>query len=269
MVDRFADVAIIHTTAEAIPPDVRAQVESVCPTAYLKVHPRTPREYIAHDNPLWGPPRAEVIVTEHGAKYLVKPTSGLTVGLFLDMREVRQWLRASTRGLSVLNLFAYTCSFGVCATLAGAARVVNVDLSKSYLEWGKENYRLNDCVPEDRDFIYGDAFDWLRRFARRGQGFDVVIMDPPSFSSTPFSIARDYPRLVSNAAAVVAPGGTLLAATNHAQTSELRFDTWLDEGLTLADRRGRLEHDWHEPEEDFPVPKGGRSYLKVRALRLD
>lgn len=269
MVDRFADVAVIHTTGEALPVSLRSEVEPLCPTAYVKVHPLTAREYVAGKGPQWGPPREEVVVVEHGVRYLVKPTSGLTVGLFLDMRDVREFLRQSVRGQSVLNLFAYTCSFGVCAVLGGASRVVNLDLSKAYLEWGKANYRLNDCQVEERDFIYGDAFDWLRRFQRRGQRFDLVIVDPPSFSSTPFSVTRDYPRLVASGGAVVSPGGVLLAATNHAQTPETRFERWLEDGLRAAGRTGSVVARWHEPAEDFPVPRGGRPYLKVRALRLD
>jgi 23S rRNA (cytosine1962-C5)-methyltransferase len=259
-------VAIIHT--DRFGPLPRAEIEPLCSTAYLKIHPRSGREYVARDEPVWGPPREEVVVTEHGVRYLVKPTAGLTVGLFLDMREVRQWLRTASAEKTVLNLFAYTCSLGVCAALGGASRVVNLDLSRPYLEWGKANYALNDLAVDPRDFIYGDAFDWLGRFARRSQRFDLVIVDPPSFSSTPFSVTRDYPRLAAAAARVVSPGGILLASTNHAQTTEERFSTWLDEGLADAQRRGETMMVWHEPKEDFPVPRGERPYLKVRALQL-
>jgi 23S rRNA (cytosine1962-C5)-methyltransferase len=269
MVDRFGDVAVIHTTSEALPSGLRPDVEPVCPTAYVKVHPLRAREYVARNEPLWGPPREEVTVSEGGVKYLVRPSAGLTVGLFLDMREVRQWLLTCASGKTVLNLFAYTCSFGVCAALGGASRVVNLDLSKTYLEWGKENYRLNKCEVHDRDFIYGDAFDWLHRFARRGDYFDIVIVDPPSFSSSPFSVTRDYPRLASAAAAVVSPRGVFLAATNHARTSEQRFEAWLRSGLAEAQREGTIVKRWHEPAEDFAVPPGQRPYLKVRALELN
>jgi 23S rRNA (cytosine1962-C5)-methyltransferase len=169
----------------------------------------------------------------------------------------------------VLNLFAYTCSFGACALLGGAQRVVNLDVSRPYLDWGKANYARNDLEVDAHDFIYGDAFDWLARFARRHQLFDVVIVDPPSFSSTPFSVTRDYVRLVESAVSVVAPGGTLVAATNHRATSVRRFEDWLAEGLARAGRRGHIAERWHEPPADFPVPGGGRPYLKVRALELD
>jgi len=218
---------------------------------------------------VWGAPRAEVEVEENGVRYEVRPDSGVSVGLFLDMREVRQWLRGASRGETVLNLFAYTCSFGVAAAVGSADRVVNVDVSRPYLDWGKTNYALNDLAVRERDFIYGDAFDWLNRFARRQERFDVVIVDPPSFSSTPFSVTRDYSRLVAAAASVVNGGGVLLVASNHAATSDRRFDAWVDEGLGRANREGHLIRRWCEPSTDFPVAVGQHAYLKVRALALD
>ena len=191
------------------------------------------------------------------------------MGLFLDMREVRGWVGQMARGRKVLNLFAHTCSLGVSATLGGATRVLNLDVSKTYLEWGKANYGLNDLAVDPHDFVFGEAFDWLGRIARRRERFDMVILDPPSFSSTPFSVVRDYPRLVEAAAAATSPGGILLAATNHSTTSDQRFDAWLDNGLAHARRHGQLLQQWQEPAADFPVPPGRDSYLKVRALALD
>jgi 23S rRNA (cytosine1962-C5)-methyltransferase len=279
-VDRFADVAILHADSTEIAdtwlPEVRAELRSLYASAYVKVHPRgvsrikpIERGNFAPDTPAWGPPREVVAVSEHGLHYLVRPAAGLSVGLFIDMREVRTWLRQHSNARSVLNLFSYTCSFGVCAVRGGAERVVNVDVSRPYLDWGKANYAQNDLDVDAHDFIYGDAFDWLARFARRHQLFDVVIIDPPSFSSTPFSVTRDYVRLVESAGSVVAPGGTLVAATNHSGTSVRRFEEWLADGLARAGRSGRTTERWHEPAQDFPVADGGRPYLKVRALELD
>jgi 23S rRNA (cytosine1962-C5)-methyltransferase len=265
-IDRYGDVAIVHADAPALLehwlPSLHEDLSDI-DLAYARVH--TKGAPIAGSEPLWGLPVEEIDALENGVRYLVRPTGGL----FLDMREVRAWLRQNTRGRTVLNLFAYTCSFGVVAALGGAQRVVNLDLSKPYLEWGKANYRLNSLDVNDRDFIYGDALDWLDRFHRRSTQFDMVIVDPPSFSSTPFSVTRDYPRLVQAAARVVAPAGILLAATNHAGTSDERFETWLRAGLNAADRHGRLVQRWHEPAADFPVAVGRRPYLKVRALVLD
>ena len=257
-------------------PDVRADLRDF-DSAYAKIHPRAASRLrqadlrrFAPDEPVWGPPLAEVQVLETGVRYGVHPGAGLSVGLFLDMRDVRAWLRDASRGRAVLNLFAYTCSFGVNAALGGARRVINLDLSRASLEWGKANYRLNGLSVDERDFIYGDAFDWLDRFVRRGQRFDLVIVDPPSFSSTPFSVTRDYERLVEVSSRVVAPAGILLAATNHAGTSDGQFEAWLQNGLTRAGRHGTFVERWHEPPTDFPVARGRtRPYLKVRALVLD
>ena len=249
-VDRYGDVAVIHTVSRLLIDGIHEDLADFA-TAYAKVHPRSAsvlsdeeRDALAPDEPLWGPPVDHISVEEFGVRYLVRPGAGLSVGLFLDMREVRQWLRGAASGRTVLNLFAYTCSLGVCASLGSASRVVNLDVSRPYLEWGRANYKLNGCAADAQDFIYGDAFDWLRRFARREQRFDLVIVDPPSFSSTPFSVTRDYSRLVSAAATVVSPRGILLASTNHAATSDRRFDTWLREGLAAASRRGRLTRQW-------------------------
>jgi 23S rRNA (cytosine1962-C5)-methyltransferase len=272
-VDRFGDALIVHADSHAILTSWRdALPREGFATAYAKVHPRQASREASSELMLWGEPREELVVHERGVHYVIRPRAGLNVGLFLDMREVRQWLREHATGRGVLNLFAYTCSFGVAATLGGAQRVLNLDLSRTYLDWGKANYRANNLATDDADFVFGDAFDWLGRFARRSQQFDLVIVDPPSFSSTrggAFAVQRDFPRLIEAAARATAPGGILLAATNHAGTTEARFDAWLRSGLETAGRRGRVERRWHEPFADFPLVDGQHPYLKVSALTLD
>jgi 23S rRNA (cytosine1962-C5)-methyltransferase len=278
-VDRFDHIVVIHVDSAEKLERWRDSLEEDLDefsSAYVKIHPRrvsqlSDTEVRAHASaePLWGLPVEELEVVESGAHYLVRPAAGLSVGLFLDMREVRSWLRGAAHGRTVLNLFAYTCSLGVSAMLGGATRVLNLDVSRQALTWGRTNYQLNDLAADPHDFVFGDAFDWLGRFARRDQRFDMVIVDPPSFSSTPFSVVRDYSRLVEAAAWTVAPGGILLAATNHSSTSEERFEAWLDNGLIQARRHGHLLQQWQEPAADFPVPPGSGPYLKVRALALD
>ncbi len=267
-VDRYANLLVAHADTLAPVQQWQAQLQSA-PAAIAKIHPRQASREAPQELTLWGQVPDEVVVTERGVHYVIRPGAGLNVGLFLDMREVRTWLRGVAADRTVLNLFAYTCAFGVVASLGGAQRVLNLDLSRGYLEWGKANYRANRLMVDDQDFVFGDALDWLGRFARRRQTFDVVIVDPPSFSTSGFSVERDYPRLVSAAARVVSPGGILLAATNHASTTDNRFEAWLRSGLDSAGRRGRLEQRWHEPAPDFPLVEGQHPYLKVRALTLD
>ena len=108
----------------------------------------------------------------------------------------------------VLNCFAYTCAFSVCAALGGA-RATSLDLSRKYLDWGRRNFELNGLDPAAHDFIYGDVFDWLKRLAKKGRSFDVILLDPPTFSRSPgrgdFRAETDYGRLVSLALPLLRP----------------------------------------------------------------
>ncbi|MDX2056110.1 MAG: pseudouridine synthase [Polyangiaceae bacterium] len=171
-------------------------------------------------------------VQEHGANFEVRFDDDSSVGLFLDQRENRQRLRALSKGLRVLNLFCYTGSFSVAAALGGARQVVSVDLSGRYLEWAKRNFELNGLTVDRHEFIQADATVWLEQAARQKRVFDFIVLDPPSFSSVgkrkTFSVARDYAETASQCLRLLAPGGQLLAVTNHRKTplpklrSELR-----------------------------------------------
>ena len=171
---------------------------------------------------------ARFSVQEQRLFYWIDFQSGYSQGLFLDQRLNRQKLRELCPGRTVLNTFAYTCSFGVAAVSAGA-RAVNLDLSRNYLEWGQENYRLNGLEPEKSDFIYGDVFDWLGRFAKRGRRFDTVILDPPTFSrsrtSGVFRAEKDYGALLECALRVIEPDGIVLCCLNahHVSANEFRY----------------------------------------------
>ena len=170
--------------------------------------------------------RAEV--RENGLTFLINFGEGLATGIFLDQRENRRrLLTMPLAGKTVLNTFAYTCAFSVAAAKAGAV-TTSVDLSKNYLEWGKENFRVNGLNPAGHDFIFGDTFEWLKRLAKRGQRWDIVILDPPTFSTTKkgrvFQAARDYEELVKLAVPLVAPGGRLLCSTNQRTLEAEEFE---------------------------------------------
>lgn len=159
-------------------------------------------------------------VEESGVKFSVDLNDTLNTGLFLDMRANRRTVAAEAGGRKVLNLFSYTCSFGVHARLRGAASVVNVDVSKKILERGRVNYGLNALACEKNEFIRTDAAEYLARAVKKDNRFGMIILDPPSFSrhdSGTFSVKKDLPRLVQDAVTVLESGGVVFVATNHSE----------------------------------------------------
>jgi 23S rRNA (cytosine1962-C5)-methyltransferase len=216
---------------------------------------------------LGSPVPAEYPVFENGIRFLVRPHEGYSVGLFLEHRETRRRVRDLARGRTVLNAFAYTCAFSVAAALGGASRTVSVDLSKRYLEWGKRNFAANALPLDSHTFICSDVFDYFRRAERQGHRFDVVILDPPTFSRTrrpkrTFAITDDLDRLVAGGVGLMNPGGHILLATNHRRTSRKRLEQALiaaaaDRGVTIVARP--------------PLPRdfsGDRDYAKALLARI-
>src|SRR5690606_10848358 len=164
---------------------------------------------------------------------------GLSAGRFVDQRDNRARVRAASRGLRVLNLFAYTCSFSVAAALGGAREVVSVDLSKRALERGKRNFELNGLPLEPHRFVVDAAVKWLKRAARRGQSFDLAIVDPPSFSTSgkgTFSVASGYLGLLEGGFDVLGKGAKLLAVTNHQKTSQAQLRAMLGKAARAKGR---------------------------------
>ncbi len=122
-------------------------------------------------------------VRQNGILAGIDLVGGQSTGIFLDMREVRDHLASYYRHSdAMLNLFSYTALFSVHAVRHGITGAVNVDLSKGVLERAKTNYRLNGLKVDERDFVYGDSLEWIRRFKKKGKIFTLVIFDPPTFS---------------------------------------------------------------------------------------
>lgn len=282
-IDRFGDVLVLNFYDESIRSVPPMLLETLAATfqprsIYVKYRPRQAsrlseeeRELVAPSLPAWGEPIQELAIVEDGLRYLIRPGAGLSVGLFLDMRETRGRVRRWAAGKRVLNCFAYTCGFGLAASAGGAADVLNLDVSKQVLDWGREQYVLNGMEPPMRGFLAGDVFDLLDRFGRKGNRFDLVILDPPSFATTKrtrFSVARDYGRLAALAANVVAPGGILLACSNLAGTPRRTFRRQVVEALAAVGRSAEVIGYYAAPALDFPTFAAEESYLKVLALKL-
>ncbi len=228
------------------------------------------------------PERFEIL--ENGVRYEMSFNEGYSVGLFLDQRDNRRRFltghiaadfplfqsEIGNRKSEILNCFAYTCGFSVCAARAGA-RTTSLDLSKKYLEWGKRNFALNGIDPAQNDFIYGDTFDWLRRLAKKGRAFDAVVLDPPTFSQSKehgtFRAEKDYGRLVTAALPVLKPGGILFASTNAADWPPENFLADVDAAVRGANRKILQRHYIPQPP-DFPISRAEPAYLKTVWLRV-
>jgi 23S rRNA (cytosine1962-C5)-methyltransferase len=218
------------------------------------------------------------IVRENGVKFELSFNEGYSVGLFLDQRDNRR--RFLTGHIAagfpleqseLLNCFAYTCGFSVCAALAGA-RTTSLDLSRKYLDWGKRNFTLNHLDPAGHDFIYGDTFDWLKRFAKKGRSFAAIALDPPTFSrsreSGVFQAEKDYGKLVAAALPALKPGGALFAATNAATLAPEEFLAAVTAAIRAAGRKILQRHYVPQPP-DFPVTRDEPGYLKTVWLRIN
>ena len=180
-------------------------------------------------------------ILERGVRYRVHLDKGLSTGLFLDQRDNRAWLKRVAGDKRVLNTFSYTCGFSVAAAVGGARRTVSVDAAAPALETGRENFALNGLeVGERNDLIRGDVFQWLPRLARRGDRFDLIVLDPPSYARVKkrrFSAGRDYADLVKIACAALDSTGVMLCCLNHAQTTRRRFEQMVREGCRQAGRK--------------------------------
>ena len=282
-IDAFEDVLIASLYVDLSEAQENALLEVIAKTLeprsiYLKRRPRearvaatTERDFLAPDAPAWGDRVDRLTVLENGVRYLIQPGGDLSVGLFLDMRDTRHWLRYNNSNRTVLNCFAYTCGFGVTATLAGSDRAVNLDLSKRVLEWGAENYRANKLVPKQFDFISGDVFDWVTRLKRRGDTFGTLILDPPSFATSKFakfSAVSNYDELIENVIPLLEPDGLLLACCNHHKLERRFFMAAIKRGLERAGRGYNLIASLGQSPTDFPVPDTIEPPLKVFALEI-
>ena len=160
----------------------------------------------------------EFTLREYGRTLLANLTDYLDTGIFLDHRETRRMVGEAAADKRVLNLFAYTCSFGVYAATGGAARVDNLDLSNTYLDWGRRNFAANGLDPDAYGFIRADALQWLRQ--PPAESYDLIVLDPPTFSNSKMmddvlDTQRDHVELINNSLLRLAPGGTLYFSTNY------------------------------------------------------
>ena len=160
---------------------------------------------------------SEPTANNQRAYFLVNFSDYLDTGLFLDHRSIRKIIAENSRGKTVLNLFAYTCTASVHAALGGAKAVTSVDLSQNYLDWGRKNFALNG-LPDlpSYQFIAQDIFEWIKSNTEQ---YDVIFIDPPTFSNSKkfqgtFDVQRDHVPLINRAMNRLSAEGVLYFSNN-------------------------------------------------------
>lgn len=189
------------------------------------------------------------LIEENGMRFGLDFGAGYSAGLFIDQRANRAFIRqAGARRL--LNTFAYTCSFSVAAALGGAT-TVSIDLSKKSLDRGRDNFALNGIDLAGHQFLADDVLDVLPRLARRGEKFDAIVLDPPTFSrgnkGRRFQVERDFESLLLAALDLAAPRAELLLSTNCTRMTRRA----LEQIARFCLKARRLGGEFHQP---LPLP---------------
>jgi 23S rRNA (cytosine1962-C5)-methyltransferase len=202
----------------------------------------------------------ETVVEEGGMKFAMDFAAGYSAGLFIDQRANRSFLRRA-RAERVLNTFSYTCSFSVAAALGGGA-TTSVDLSKKSLDRGRENFALNGVDPgEGHRFYADDVLDLLPRFARKGETFDAIVLDPPTFSrgnkGRRFQVEHDFEQLLLAALEVATPQCRILLSTNCTRLTRRSLESIARHCLKLVRRPARFHSE--QPLPDVPSESGAQT----------
>jgi len=225
-IERFGETAMISSHSAA---DAQTLADSIALTewepqrVYLRHLVRNPGEkdtpVLFRGDPLSAP---KEIVSESGLFYELDFSSSYSPGLFPDQRLNRLFLR-ERKPRRVLNTFAYTCAFSVAAASTGA-ETLSVDISKSSLQRGRRNFELNQIPLEGHRFIPDDVPTYLRRLIKRGETFDAIILDPPTFGRSgpgkSFRFERDFAALLQSAHSLAGPDAAILLSTNFTAWNE-------------------------------------------------
>lgn len=279
--DRYGDVAVLRTDGEAARTRTPEFVEAVWPLlqqqGIVSLLGRDP-DRAGPPVVLHGPtPDARVVVAEHGVPFCVDLFDGQKTGAFLDQRDNRRRVgelcaKLAARGhaepVRMLNLFSYAGGFSVFAARAGAT-TTSVDLAAKAHRTAEESFRVAGMDPSAHRFVAADAFQFMQSAAARGERYDLIVCDPPSFAPNEKSVPRAmeaYRKLHAACASLLAPGGVLCAASCSSHMGMARFLTTLtDESLGRADLRAIASYG---PPADHPTlpafPEG--AYLKFVAL---
>jgi len=158
-------------------------------------------------------------IQEGEASFLVNFKDYLDTGLFLDHRPIRQWIYENANGKQFLNLFAYTGTATVHAALGGATTSTTVDMSKTYLDWAKNNFELNNLNLDNHQLVRANCMEWLDTAIQEQKKYELIFIDPPTFSNSKrmdnvFDIQQDHVELIEKATKLLTKKGSIIFSTN-------------------------------------------------------
>ncbi len=162
---------------------------------------------------IYGEPIQQLTIQENNRHFHISLGKTRNTGLFLDMRNGRQWVQEHSKNKRILNLFAYTCGFSIAAIAGGANSVLNVDMSSPALNRGRENHRLNQQSLAQVRFEKLNILNSFGRLKKRGP-FDLLICDPPTFQKGSVDIRKDYPKIIRRLKEFMAPNSTVMLCLN-------------------------------------------------------
>lgn len=195
---------------------------------------------------LWGSLPEHCVALRGNLQFSLHLAQQQNSGFFLDMEPGRAWLQQHAHGKRVLNLFAYSCAFSVVAVAAGAAVVVNVDMSSAALNLGRSNHQLNGLDKTRSEFLAENILKSWGRIKKRGP-YDLVIIDPPSYQKGSFIAEKDYAKVIRRLPELMPEGGLVLACLNAPELSEGFLRQVVAENCPEAEFIERLQS-----HKDFP-----------------
>jgi 23S rRNA (cytosine1962-C5)-methyltransferase len=275
VVDRYGPVAVVRADGDA----AASRVEDLANALWPALEPMGVRTLMLRAGAKGETPRLETLrgseapdtvrVEEHGVPFLVDLKRGQKTGAFLDQRENRRRVGELARGRRVLNLFSYAGGFSVHAALGGATHVTSVDVAAGAHATAQASFRAADVDPSAHAFVTADVRVFLEGARTRGQTWDLVISDPPSYAPSEKTLPRAlaaYRGLHGLCATVLAPGGVFCAASCSSHVDAAAFLATLDDAALGGRELAVLELRGAGPDHPtLPAFPEGR-YLKFAVL---
>lgn len=283
VVDKFGDVAVVKVYSPAWPAHLRSVVAplvSLLPAkvVVLRLSRRTQREVpegITDGMALVGSaPTGPVLFRENGLRVEADVVSGNKTGYFLDQRDNRRLVGEVSRGARVLDVFSSSGGFSLAAAAGGATSVLSVDSSGPALEAAQRNIAHNRGIAAVRrchhEIRRGDAFAVMADLVARGERFDVVVVDPPSFAQTEAAVSKAlhaYARLTGLAVDLVSDRGLLVQASCSSRVSpEAFYDTVTSAARSSGVELTELRRTGHPSDHAVGFRQG--DYLKALFARI-